>query len=147
MDAGELELRYEPETGFMRVVFPPGKLSEATARAVVERLARHQVESRGEPTFTLVDCRAVTGIGPEARGAFGAVNKPQPGAVQPESYIASYGGSSTFRVVGNLLIKGLMILTKQMVLTLEADEVDARKWLTRQRSGCFERNEMIRSVR
>jgi hypothetical protein len=49
--------------------------------------------------------------------------------------VAIFGGSLAFRTVARLVLKALMLVSKQTILTLEADEAEARAWLTKQRNA------------
>ena len=130
----KLKVWFEEDTEFLCVVYPAGRLEGETARELMEKLIPYQVGRGKEPSFILVDARHLTGISPEARKAFGEARFSDARGL---SYIATFGGSFAFRALANLVIKALMLVSKQMVLTLEVDEAAARAWLAEHRRNYF----------
>jgi hypothetical protein len=128
-------VRYEPETGFICVVYPPGRFEEDMARDVIANIMEHhRSECPGQPAFLLIDARYVTGISPEARKVVASARYEDPRNLdETKTYLANFGGSFAFRALANLVVKALMLVSTEMIATVEADEASARAWLSEQR--------------
>ncbi|HVJ89216.1 MAG TPA: hypothetical protein VM580_05385 [Labilithrix sp.] len=139
-EANKLEVRCEPDTGFIYVSYPPGVLSGETARLMIETITPIQAkaDAEGDPTFILSDVRQLTGMSPEARKVF-AGTRSTTNLKQPQSYIATFGGGFAMRALATIVGKGLMLVAPQLVLTMAAAEHEARAWLTKHRRAHFAR--------
>ena len=129
----KLEVRYEPDTGFICLAYPTGIIDEEVAVLLIEGIAPYQVaaEAAGDPTFVLSDAGKLTGITPEARKVFAGTRNSS--VRHPQSFIVSFGGGFAFRSLASIVGKGLMLVAPQLVLTVEAEETAGRAWLTEKR--------------
>ena len=135
---GQVEVRRESETGFISIVFPLGVIDETEAlraRALSTALIR-DCWRQGESAFLICDNRRVTGTSAEARRVFADNDREE---IDREMYIAIFGGSFAVRAFGNMIMKALELVTKKVVATIEAEEPQARAWLTTQRESYFAR--------
>ena len=137
-EANKLEVRSEPDTGFIYVSHPPGVLSGETALLLIETInpIQAKADAEGDPTFILSDVRSLSGMSPEARKVC-AGNAANGG--RSRSYIAGFGGGFAVRALGTIVCKGLMFVYPQMVMTMEIEEHEARAWLTKHRRAHFAR--------
>jgi len=124
------EVRYEPDTGFVYCIYPPGTIRAPTARRIVEAVAPYQALGA---TFILLDVRHVTGIDREAREVFGSVERGE-----HHTYNATFGAPLAIRAITNLIAKATSRFVKHVVRH-EPDEAAARAWLTDQRRSYLAR--------
>ena len=141
----ELVVRYEPDTGFICVIYPPGRLEEAGAIYISETITRYHLElGGGDPAFVLTDNRHLTGISPEARKWFVEARNKE-GAHNAKTYLAVFGGSFATRTFGTLLMKALMLVSDKLIATVESDEETARAWLSAQKRVYLDRKAKLAS--
>ncbi|HVJ89572.1 MAG TPA: hypothetical protein VM580_07185 [Labilithrix sp.] len=124
-----VDVRYEPETGFVLVAYRDEVITEAEIAELHDKLDRHYKE--GDARFLLIDSRRTSSITPEARKK---IAQGKTGGGYSRTYMGCYGGASfAARAIANLLIRAVSVLHKELVINLAADEAAARDWLAAQR--------------
>jgi hypothetical protein len=132
---GHHEVRYEPDTGFVRII-NGGTTEEAEAIAIVDALIKYaNIGSTDKAVFVLADVRKLVPTGPKVRRVY-ATHLPE-----REMYVVLFGAPFAMRIAYNtLLVTALQMFTKRPFVTeAVADEATARAWLTEQRRAYLAR--------
>lgn len=129
---GPHSLRYERDTDFF-VLKQVGVLDESHALRILELF--DELNPRIEAPFVIADNSESTSITPAARRAFDRAR----GLTGPSAYVATFGGSATFRAAAVLLFTALKLVGLGVDGTSAADEAAARAWLTRKREQILKR--------
>ena len=123
------EMRSEAESGFL-VLVVDGAITEDDARRLIAFYENHV--PRGKTAFILADNRRGSSINFGARRAFST-------ASIGELYYAGFGGSFGFRVIANLLLKGVALVSP-LHATVVSTEAEARAWLNAEKRAHEARN-------
>lgn len=127
------ELQREPGTGFIRFVLR-GPLDETDAVRIIDEF--EQLATPGHPVFVLGDTRQATHMTSGARKAFGESNNP----AFKKAYFAGFGASFAFRIVANMALKTMAVLSSHTVGALFNEEADARAWLLEKQQAYLARS-------
>ena len=128
---GEHEVRYEEDAGFI-VLVHVGVMGPDEVRAVSKAMDECMLFSPpGAPAFLLADSRKATGMNVNGREV--VASKAQ--IANGDTYVAVFGAPFAYRVVLNLVFRGVGLITDKMKAIAVADEAEARVWLTEKRQS------------
>lgn len=137
INIGGVEAWFEAETGFICIVYPPGVTDEAMAMAGIKatRAYTAPLSSRGEAAFILVDHQLTTSATAAARKVYAMAAREEKGT----RYVVSISTSFAIRAIGNVVMRALSLVQRDVIGAVAADEKAAREWLTEQRNAYLAR--------
>jgi hypothetical protein len=123
---GQHEVRWEDATGII-VLVHVGTMDADEIRAISDAMDECVgLGPPGDPSLLLVDSRRATGLNVSGREV--AASKAK--VARADTLVAVFGAPFTYRVVLNLVFRGVALVTDKLRATAVSEEAEARAWLT-----------------